>query len=345
VNDDAGEILGRWARSTDPRRDPITESEVRARALLGERSASPDRHGRRWVVAAACALAVVALGAAVLARGGDDGVVVRTGPAAGIGGSQDAGAQDRYGTISVQLEQIDGLFIEGFEVGLRFETNDGEVIATRLWSDLVAESADPDTGEAEFDAWYDSVLTQQVPVGAVVVRSVLVTGMGPPYPVDVEGELPCRLDVDVAPGETVAVEVRLDGERDMRCLRLLDESAPATTTTSETPVTTMPLTTTSIDSSPTQGPTTTAPAAPSVGVGYHVDVDLDCNAFELSGIWALVEGDPRSWQPAGERHEGGTFTLDSPTTGRFVGDAAETKVATFRLLSADEEPTCLPLPR
>ena len=48
-------------------------------------------------------------------------------------------------------------FIEGFEVGLRFEATDGEVIASTLWSDFVAASGDDTT-----DAYYDSVLTQEI---------------------------------------------------------------------------------------------------------------------------------------------------------------------------------------
>ena len=338
MSDDPHDLLGRWARNTDPARDPITGDAVRARAASRVApAAAADRGRRAWVLAAAGALVAVALGAALLARaGGDDVVVVQTGPSAG-GPAPGAAADAAEGAITIQLEPDVCCFIEGFEVGLRFEATDGEVIASTLWSDFVAAS-----GDDTIDAYYDSVLTQEVPAGPVVVRAEVSIGAGPPpLPPDLEGDLPCVLEVEVAPGETVAVEVLFDEVGD--CLQRLAEPTAASTT-SQAPTTTMPLTTTSVAPA-TQGPTTTAPAARSVGVGYHVDVDLECLAFELSGIWVLVDGDPRSWQPAGERHEGGTFTLDSPSTGTFVGDAAGTKTATFRLLPDGEAPNCLPMPR
>lgn len=128
------------------------------------------------------------------------------------------------------------------------------------------------------------------------------------------------------------------------CLRRLTDPT-IITSTSQAPTTTMPLTTTSVGPVTEVPMTTTSITSLAAGVGYYVDVDLDCLAFELSGTWVLVDGDPRSWAPADERFEGGTFTLDSASTGTFRGDFAETKVATFRLLADDETPSCVPVPR
>ncbi|MBL8777752.1 MAG: hypothetical protein JNK12_17555 [Acidimicrobiales bacterium] len=331
MSDDAQDLVGRWARSTDPGRDPIGGAEVRARAASGGVHVAAADSGRRgWVLAAACVFVAVALGAAILARSGGDDVVVQTGPA--------AGSEDGPGSITVQLEPDVCCFREGFEVGLRFETADGEVIGSTLWSDFVEASGDDSMG-----AYYDSVLTQEVQAGPVVVRAEVSIGAGPPpVPPDLEGDLACSLEVEVAPDETVAVEVLFDEADD--CLRRLTDP-PTTTNTSQAPTTTMPLTTTSVGPVTEAPMTTTSIASLAAGVGYYVDVDLDCLAFELSGIWVLVDGDPRSWQPADERFEGGTFTLDSLSTGTFVGDFAETKVATFRLLAGDETPNCVPVPR
>lgn len=335
MSDDPHDLLGRWARHTDPARDPITGDAVRARAATRVApAAAADRGRRAWVLAAAGALAAVALGAALLARAGGDDVVVQTGPSAG-GPGPDAAADSAEGAITVQLEPDVCCFIEGFEVGLRFETTGGEVIASTLWSDFVAAS-----GDGSMDAYYDSVLTQGVPVGRVVVRAEVSIGAGPPpVPPDLEGDLPCSLGVEVGPGETVAVEVVFQ-EAD-ECLRRLTEP---TTTTSQAPTTTLPGTT-SVGPIVEAPMTTTSIAALTPGLGYYVDVDLDCLAFELAGTWVLVAGDPRSWQPSGERHEGGTFTLDTASTGTFVGDGAGTKVATFRVLAAGESPSCAPVPR
>ena len=86
---------------------------------------------------------------------------------------------------------------------------------------------------------------------------------------------------------------------------------------------------------------------PEIGIGYYVDVDLTCRALDLGGVkWILDEGDVTVWTDPGERHEGGTFTLDSPDHGTFVGDAAATKTATFRLPTATEQiDNCEPVPR
>lgn len=104
-------------------------------------------------------------------------------------------------------------------------------------------------------------------------------------------------------------------------------------------------------SGPTPTPTTIAGADPvdpqptQVESRYYVDVDLQCQAFDLDGVWVLVEGDTSTWQPSGERHEGGLFTIADPGRGRFVGNAAGDKTATFRKLSPGEAPSCVPVPR
>jgi hypothetical protein len=86
---------------------------------------------------------------------------------------------------------------------------------------------------------------------------------------------------------------------------------------------------------------------PAVGVGYYVDVDTTCEAFELGGtVWILDEGDVSDWADPGERHEGGTFTLDAADHGTFVGDHQGMLTATFRRPAVNEDRgTCTPLPR
>jgi hypothetical protein len=58
---------------------------------------------------------------------------------------------------------------------------------------------------------FQSVLTQQVPAGSVVVLATFNIGQGPaPIAPDVFDELRCRLEVDVASGETTQVEIGFD---------------------------------------------------------------------------------------------------------------------------------------
>ena len=130
-------------------------------------------------------------------------------------GDDDSSGDDAAGTggegvVAVHLEQLDGILIEGFELGLRFETVDGEVLDTRLWSEFVEGLDDP-----RIEAFYDSVLEAEVPAGPVVVLAELVQSIGGPIePPDLSGDLTCRLEVDVPDGGRVEVEVSFSGEPD-----------------------------------------------------------------------------------------------------------------------------------
>ena len=118
------------------------------------------------------------------------------------------------GTISVRLDDVEGFFIEGFEVGLRFETPDGEVIDSTLWSEFVVAQGDPD-----ISAFYESVLEQAVPAGEVVVLATANVGAGPaPEVPELDGDLQCRLVIDVPADGTVDVVVTFSG--DDNCLEL-----------------------------------------------------------------------------------------------------------------------------
>lgn len=235
------------------------------------------------------------------------------------------------GIVAVQLEPVPGVFIEGFEIGLRLETGKGELIVATLWSDFVQS-----TGATDIEAFYDSVFTQSVPAGTVRLRAEVNIGIGPgPEVPDLTGDLPCELVVEVEPGTETVVEVSFGGSND--CLRLLAETGSGSGAADDGSGTTGP--------TPTTSTTVPGPVTLDVGTTHYVDVDLECQAFELGGIWVLVGGDTSTWQPPGERHEGGMFTIESPGRGRFVGDASGVKTATFERTHDDGDPPCVPLPR
>ena len=115
------------------------------------------------------------------------------------------------GVVNVSLESIDGFFIEGFEVGLRFETPGGDVLAATLWSDVVAAA-----GDSSPDAFYTAVHAQPVPAGDIVVLATVSIGIGPgPVTPDLVGPMSCELAVDVPAGGEVNVEVAFE---DRDCL-------------------------------------------------------------------------------------------------------------------------------
>lgn len=176
----------------------------------------------RWL-----AVALTMLGACA----SDAEETVDAGPSASQGSrSVPAGV----GAVTVQLEPVEGVFIEGFEVGLRFETGDGDVLASILWTDYVnGQFADP-----SMDDYYGSVLRQEVPAGVVVVLATVNIGAGPPPEIpDVTGALRCRLVVEVPTDGEVAVEVSFDEEDG--CLRELppplNTSEPTTTDSTSVP--------------------------------------------------------------------------------------------------------------
>ena len=118
------------------------------------------------------------------------------------------------GIVRVRLEPVAGIFDEGFEIGLRFETADGTVIASTLWTDFVREK----NGNPTINDFYECVLEQSVPPGDIVLWAEANVGIGPP-PVtpDLAGPLRCRLDVSVPEGGQIDVEVLFF---DQNCLRL-----------------------------------------------------------------------------------------------------------------------------
>ena len=137
----------------------------------------------------------------------------------GTTGPSDTSANAREGTaagtVSVRLETVQGIFTEGFEVGLRFEDGDGKVIDATLWSAFVESQVEPAARD-----YYGSVYELTVPAGRVAVLASANIGIGPgPEIPDIEGNLRCRLDLDIGEGEHVAVEVAFTGNSD--CLSLV----------------------------------------------------------------------------------------------------------------------------
>lgn len=160
-------------------------------------------------------LLVVAVALAGCGSDGSDG----SGPTEATDPGEGSAGDAADGTIAVRLEEVDGVFVEGFEVGLRFETTDGEVVDATLWSDVVTAQ-----GSSEIDAYYDAVLEQPVPAGSVVVRAQVEVGIGPgPATPDLAGDLPCELTVEVPDGGRVEVEVSFasTGPDGTNCLRLV----------------------------------------------------------------------------------------------------------------------------
>lgn len=178
----------------------------------------------RLQVAMACAWAVGVLAVASCSGGGSGsgpsgGLPTTAAPTTLVGPTQPLDPE-RSGIVEVHMQNLpEGTFyIEGFDVGLRFEDGDATVLASTIWTQHV-ESTKPD---AEITDFYDTVLEQPVPAGTVVVwADVTIGGSGGPSLPRTTGRLPCRLPVEVRAGATVAVEVRF--EEEPRCLRVIPQ--------------------------------------------------------------------------------------------------------------------------
>lgn len=106
------------------------------------------------------------------------------------------------GALAVDLEVIEGIMVEGFDVTLRFYGPDGALVAEREWVDAVQQARLGD----EIGDHYDFVLRQKVPAGANrLVSYVRVSPGGPVPPPEGPG---CVTDVEVPAGDTPRVTLQ-----------------------------------------------------------------------------------------------------------------------------------------
>ena len=164
-------------------------------------SSTPIRR-HRWTLL----LQLLLLGMLTAACGADDVIAAPT--------DAGEGPVPRPGVVAVRLEPVEGIFVKGFEAGIRFETGDGEMIAATLWGDAVRSSV----VEPAPEDFYRHVVEQEVPSGEVIVLAQANVGIGPPPEVPNLDDLGCRLAVQVPPGGRVEVELTFAGPPD--CLRL-----------------------------------------------------------------------------------------------------------------------------
>jgi hypothetical protein len=185
---------------------------------------------RRPLLALLAALAVVglAVGAVLLARDSSDdetaaddaGSGGTAGEAPDDGGSGSGAGGDA--TLAVDLEPLEGVLVEGFDVTLQFYGPDDELIAEREWSEVAADAPGP-------DGYYTYVLREPVPAGPV--RLVSFMRISPGGAVPPPSGPGCETDVDVAAGDTARVTLLFQGdpEADGGCASL----AAATTEADE----------------------------------------------------------------------------------------------------------------
>ncbi len=82
-------------------------------------------------------------------------------------------AEPGDGTVLLQLEKMDGVLTEGFQLDVRIEAPDGQRVLSSNWNTLVND-LHPDSSLEEY---YGSVIRTPVPAGPFVVTTVMHPGM------------------------------------------------------------------------------------------------------------------------------------------------------------------------
>jgi hypothetical protein len=101
------------------------------------------------------------------------------------------------GTVLLRLEKIDGVLIEGFQLQVRLEAPQGQLLLSSTWADLV-RGLHPKPTLIEH---YDSVIRTSVPAGSFVLSTVMHPGM--------ESEQPtCVTRGQVTPGAVTTVTLK-----------------------------------------------------------------------------------------------------------------------------------------
>lgn len=119
------------------------------------------------------------------------------------GDATEASTGSGTATVRLGLEDIDGAFTEGFTLTFGVDT-EGEQ-RTYDWEQLVLnEQLEwPDGVDAQtLEWWYEGVLVEEVPAGAVTVTGKLHVGMDPPAE-------PCTRRFDVAAGESIDIRFKM----------------------------------------------------------------------------------------------------------------------------------------
>jgi hypothetical protein len=144
------------------------------------------------------------------------------GEAAGNGPDPGQGEQvEPEATLAVDMEPIEFVFIEGFDVTMRFYGPDGDLVAEREWSDAVAAGGPSD----DLDDYYDFVLRQVVPAGTVrLVTWVRLSEGGPIGPPAGPG---CETVLDVAADDTARVTLLFGPDGDGACAAVTAATAEA----------------------------------------------------------------------------------------------------------------------
>ena len=121
-------------------------------------------------------------------------------------------------TLAVDVEPVEGAFVEGFDVTLQFHSGDN-LVSERTWSQSV--SATGTTAAAgDVDPYYTHVLREPVPAGTVRLVTIVRIGLSPEGP-------HCETTVDIPQGDVARVTLLFEPDERDACASVAAANAEA----------------------------------------------------------------------------------------------------------------------
>ncbi|MGH6691809.1 MAG: hypothetical protein ACREF4_14145, partial [Gammaproteobacteria bacterium] len=122
------------------------------------------------------------------------------------------------GTLAVDVEPVEGAFVEGFDVTLQFYSGDN-LASERTWSQSVS-ATDTTTAAGDVDPYYTHVVTESVPAGAVRLVTLVRIGLSPEGP-------RCDTTVDIPEGDVARVTLLFEPDERGACASVAAANAEA----------------------------------------------------------------------------------------------------------------------
>ena len=122
------------------------------------------------------------------------------------------------GTLAVDVEPVEGMFVEGFDVTLQFYAGDN-LLSERTWNESVSATG-ATAAAGDVDPHYTHVLDEPIPAGAIRLVTVMRIGMSPDGP-------QCETTVDVGDGDVARVTLLFEPDDHGACAAVAAANADA----------------------------------------------------------------------------------------------------------------------
>jgi hypothetical protein len=123
------------------------------------------------------------------------------------------------GSLAVDLEPVEGIFIEGFDVTLEFYDSGDNLLSERTWSESVSATGTAAASD-DVDPYYTHVLREPVPAGTVRLVTLVRIGLE-------AGGPQCETTVDVGEADVARVTLLFEPDERGACASVAAANADA----------------------------------------------------------------------------------------------------------------------